>query len=341
MKLLFVLLILTASTTSFVASSQSIESEFDKFDAIYQKQLGATSGCQTPELNLFKVCSEILKNDGNAPYLLHHNKSTQKVVVLFHGLSDSPYYFRSIARSIHQQGNNVIVALMPGHGKKQADEDMQDSELADRWREHVSEIVDFSRGLGEQVYVGGFSTGGVLGTEYILQNPNAVNGLMLFSGALALNSSVESMAKIWGIQWLAKILDGEYETNGPNPYKYPSVARFSALELAEVIFSVRELIENGATLNLPVFAAHSMADKTTPIIGVNNLLEVNKGANTLFEISKDLDVCHADVVVNNEQVSDIKFDASMLEEIMPCSVPKANPKHAEMLDMLSQYLKAY
>ncbi|WP_339722700.1 alpha/beta fold hydrolase [uncultured Paraglaciecola sp.] len=341
MKLLFVLLLLTASTTSFVASSQSIEHEFDKFNAIYQAQLGATRGCKSPQMNVFRVCADSLKNDGNAPYILHHNKVTDKVVVLFHGLSDSPFFLRSIAQSIHQQGHNVVVTLLPGHGKKQADEDMQDTELADRWRVHVSEMIDFSEGLGKQVYVGGFSTGGGLASEYILQNPKAVKGLMLFSGALALDSSVESMANIWGIQWLAKILDGEYKTLGPNPYKYPSVARFSAFELTEVIFSVRELIAQGAPLNLPIFAAHSMADITTPIAGVKSLMAVNTGPNRLFEIPKELDVCHADLVIDQEQLSDMKFNASMLEEIMPCNVPEANPKHAEMLEALSQYLTTY
>jgi pimeloyl-ACP methyl ester carboxylesterase len=341
MKLLLTLLILTASTYSFVASSESIEPKFDKFDAIYQAQLGTTRGCQTPDVNVFRVCSDSLKNDGNAPYILHHNKVTEKVVVLFHGLSDSPFYFRSIAQSIYQQGNNVIVALMPGHGKKQADEDMQDSGLADRWRAHVSEVIDYAASLGKQRYLGGFSTGGALTTEYILQNPGSVKGLMLFSGALALDTSVESIANVWGIQWFAKMLDGEYETQGRNPYKYPSVARFSAFELTEVIFSVRGLIEQGATLNLPIFVAHSMADITTLIIGVKNLMAVNKGSNTLFEISLDEDVCHADVVINEEQLSEMQYDASMLEEILPCDVPKANPTHAEMLDSLNQFLTTY
>jgi len=341
MKLLLALLIFTASTISFVPSSQAFESEFDKFDAIYQIELGTTRGCQTPEVNVFRICSESLKNDGNAPYILHHNKVTEKVVVLFHGLSDSPFFFRSIAQSIHQQGNNVIVALMPGHGKNQADEDMEDEKLADRWRAHVIEVIEYAASLGEQRYIGGFSTGGVLATEYILQNPKSVKGLMLFSGALALDPSVESMANIWGIQWLAKMLDGEYETQGPNPYKYPSVARFSGFELTEVIFSVRDLIQQGATLNLPIFVAHSMADVTTPIVGVKNLMAVNKGPNTLFEISQELDVCHADVVVNQKQLSDMKYDASMLEEILPCDVPKVNPVHAEMLDSLSQFLTTY
>jgi pimeloyl-ACP methyl ester carboxylesterase len=347
MKLLLPLLILVANSYSFVVSSASstpsasIEPEFDKFDAIYQGQLGTTRGCLTPEKNVFRVCSDSLKNDGNAPYILHHNKVTEKVAVLFHGLSDSPFFFRSIARSIHQQGNNVIVVLLPGHGKNQADADMQDSGLADRWRAHVLEVTEYAASLGEQRYLGGFSTGGALATEYILQNPQSVKGLMLFSGALALDSSVESIANIWGIQRLAKVLDGDYATQGPNPYKYPSVARFSAFELTEVIFSVRDLIEKGAPLNLPIFAAHSMADTTTLIIGVKNLIAVNSGPNTLFEISLDADVCHADVVINEEQLSDMQFDTSMPEHVSSCNVPKANPKHAEMLGSLKQFLSTY
>lgn len=341
MKLLLPLLILTASLCPIFVQAQSIESEFDKFDAIYQAQLGTTRGCQTPEVNVFRVCSDSLKNDGNAPYILHHNKVTEKVMVLFHGLSDSPFFFRSIAQSLHQQGVNVIVTLMPGHGKKQADEDMQDYDLADRWRTHVSEVFEFASGLGEQRYLGGFSTGGALATEYILQNPGSAQGLMLFSGALALDSGVESMAKIWGIQWVAKMLDGEYKTQGPNPYKYPGVASFAALELAEVIFSIRDLIEQGAPLNLPLFVAHSEADATIPIIGVKNLMESNKGPTTFFELTQDIDVCHADVVINDAQLVDMQFDASMLEEILPCNIPKANPKHAEMLASLSQFLATY
>ena len=341
MTLLLPLLMMAASANSFIASAQSIENTFDEFDAIYQTQLGTTRGCQTPETNVFKVCSDNLKNEGNAPYILHHQKVTEKVVVLFHGLSDSPFFFRSIAQSIHQQGHNVIVALLPGHGKKQADADMQDHKLADRWRAHVSELVEYAASLGKQRYLGGFSTGGTLATEYILQNPQSARGLMLFSGALALDSSVESIASIWGIQWLAKTLDGEYETQGRNPFKYPSVARFSAFELTEVIFSIRNLIEQGATLNTPIFVAHSVADKTIPIIGVKNLMAENKGPNTFFEISKDVDVCHADLVISDAQLLEMQYDASTLQVIEPCDVPKANPKHAEMLSSMSHFLTNY
>ena len=341
MKYFLPFCMLIAHVCSFTAISASIAPTFDKFDAIYKAQLGTTQGCQTPQLNVFKVCSSALKNDGNAPFIMHHNKVTEKVIVLFHGLSDSPFFLRSIAQSLHQQGFNVVVALTPGHGKKQADEDMQDEGLADRWRAHVSEIVSFSTSLGNHVYLGGFSTGGTLAVEYSLLHPDSVQGLLLFSSALALDSSVEFMAKIWGIQGLAKLLDGEYQTAGRNPFKYPSVSRFSAFELIEVIFSVRQLLATNKGLDIPIFSAHSEADATSLIIGVKNLMAENKGANVLFAIPQNIEVCHADLVIDDQQLVDMQYDASGLDEIMPCAVPKANPEHAAMLESMRQFMATY
>lgn len=336
----FTSLLFTACSMLFSLSlqAQNIDTTLDQFDGIYNQQLGSTKGCLLPETNVFRVCSEALKNEGNAPYILHHNNRAAKVVVLFHGLSDSPFYFRTIAKTIHDQGFNVVVALLPGHGKIDADADMEDSELANRWRAHVAEVIEFSSELGEQVYVGGFSTGGALVSEYILLHPGEVQGLMLFSGALALDSNVEFMAKIWGIQLLAELLDGDYKTESSNPFKYAYVARFAAFELVEVIFSIRELLEQDAPLDLPIFSAHSLADVTTPIVGVKSLLKANKGSSTLFEIPQELEVCHADLVLNEQQVLEIDDDGSLLEEILPCDVPKANPKHQEMLDALTLFL---
>lgn len=335
---LFVFIIIIADSLFFV-HSKSIEAEFDKFDKIYQQQLGTTQGCKMPESSLFRVCSDVLRNDGNAPFILHHNKVTPKVVVLFHGLTDSPFYLRSIAKALHQQGYNVVVGLLPGHGKKQARVDMQDANLSDRWREHVAKVVKFSASIGDNIYLAGFSTGGALVTEYVLQHPKYVKGLMLFSGALALPPSVESIAKIWGAQWLAKVLDGEYQSIGSNPYKYPKMSRFAALELMEVILSVRKLISQGAELNLPVFAAHSVVDKIIPIQSVRNLMDVNLGVNTTFDISKELDVCHADVVINPVQLAEMEKQSAVSKTVKDCKNPSANPIHADMLASLVAFMK--
>ncbi len=340
MKLLFACSILVSLVFSPASFSQTMASVFDDFEQVYTEQLGSTKGCDNPQLKLFKVCSSSLKNAGNAPYILHHEQKTAKVMVLFHGLSDSPFFFQSIARSLHQQGFNVLVALLPGHGLKEADAVMQNAQLANMWREHVDEIMTLAQGLGEQLYIGGFSTGGALAVEYTLKHPQAVQAILLFSGALALKSSFEFMANIWGIQWFTKLLDSEYQTIGRNPYKYPKVSRFAALELLEVIFSVRHLLEQ-SPLNHPIFAAHSEADNTTLISGVKNLMQHNQGANVLFVNPKEVDVCHADVVISEAQLQVMNYDDSNMLEVLPCDVPKANPQHAQMLAELQQFMAKY
>lgn len=312
-----------------------------KFEGIYQKELGNAQACASNTEYRYRICSDALKNEGNSPFILHHGKPTEKVVTLFHGLSDSPFFFRSIAQEIHQSGATVVVALLPGHGKLEADHDMEDDELANRWRSHVSDVAAFSAPFGENLYVGGFSTGGALATQYILSNPDSAKGLLLFSGALALDESVESMAGIWGIKTLAKWLDGEYETIGPNPYKYPSVAGHSAFMLTDVIFAVREEMENGNKPNLPIFTAHSMADTTTPWRGVEDLLNNNNGPQVVYQVAKSEDVCHADLVINEQQLRDMQYDESKVSDPEKCTIPQANPKHGEMLQAMMLFLKSY
>ena len=335
-------LLITFSILIFsFGANASIAVGLANFDALYQSELGDIIDCETRSEHWYRVCSKQLKNEGNAPFILHHGDKTPKVFVLFHGLSDSPFFLTSIAQALYDQGYNVMVALLPGHGRKDADQDMQDPKLAARWHANIQKIVAIAPSFGDTLYIGGFSTGGTLAVQYVLENPNKAKGLLLFSGALALDSSVETMANIWGIKWLAKTLDGDYQSIGPNPYKYPSVARYSAFQLTDVIFSVRELIAQNQPLDLAIFAAHSEADVTTPIVGVNDLLAYNKGENTLFSIPKDLDVCHADLVVNKMQIEQINFDETQVIEILPCSIPKANPQHQEMLQALKIFVSKH
>ena len=67
----------------------------------------------------------------------------------------------------------------------------------------------------------------------------------------------------------------------------------------------------------------------------------NKGDNTLLALPKALDVCHADVVVNDAQIKQMDFDESQVTEILPCSVPKANPQHKKMLEALTSFVSEH
>lgn len=339
MKRFTSLCFLIFSVHSTASYAQALDSGLTQFKQLYANELGQTTTCQSQVRQEYRVCSGALRNDGNAPFILHHNKVTDKAVVLFHGLSDSPFFFKSIAATIHEQGYNVMVALLPGHGLKEADADMEDGELSERWKRHVSNVMTIAPDFGNRLVIGGFSTGGALALNYLLSaNDPKLDALMSYSGAMQLDSSAERMLGIWGISFVAKLMDGDYSTDGPNLYKYPKVASHSAVMLMDIIDENRELMET-TTLNTSIFAAHSEADKTTLFTGIESVMAQNKGANDLFAIPVELNVCHADVPVNAQQVEQMQFDLSQLEEINDCDVPSPNPMHQDMLERTVAFLE--
>ncbi|QJR82730.1 phospholipase [Alteromonas pelagimontana] len=317
---------------------QNIDKALAEFTALYEQELGSVATCPQPKLHEFRLCSDKLRNAGNAPFILHHGKPTDNVVVLLHGLSDSPYFMQGIARTLYDKGYNVVVPLLAGNGLKDADADMEDDQLAERWQTQVDDIMALAPQLGSTIFIGGFSTGGALAVEHYLDSPDGIAGILLFSGALALSDNAENMAKIWGVKWVAKLVDGSYETDGPNPFKYPSVAGFAGLELMDIIDEIRADFEAGKRISVPIFAAHSQADATTPIEGIRNLLEHADGANTFFVIDESYQLCHADVPVNTKMKVDMHFDTSQVNEFEQCAVPKANPLYRQMTMMLQTFM---
>ena len=324
----------------FFCCSQVVANELDaplqSFKTLYQARFGEVSDCHSEAM--FKICAQQLRNDGNSPFVLHHGYKTEKVAVLFHGLSDSPFYMQPIAQHLYGMGLNVVVALLPAHGLKDAKDVMLDRELSAMWSSHVQDVMALAPQFGDKVTMGGFSTGGALSVQYTFDNRDRVDGLMLFSGALALAGNAESLSKIWGVQWLARILDRDYASQGPNPYKYPSVANSAGLELMEVISDIRSKVEEGRTLTLPIYVVHSEADMTTPIEGVQTLLESTEGVNTVFYINEKQNVCHADVVLNLQQASKIRIDNDDVNPLESCAVPQANPVFRQMVNLLSIYI---
>ena len=367
--------LLSALMLSLMSMLAGAKEANERFKGFYESEWGQTQTCRETALNKFGVCSNVLRNEGNAPFILH-NKNSEKVAVLVHGLSDSPFFMRAIAQVLFEEGFSVVVPLLPGHGLREADDDMSDWDLAERWQTHVDDVISLAGTMGDTLVVGGFSTGGALAVDNYLTKENNIDGLMLFSGALALSDNAEGMSRIWGIKLLAKIVDGTYETHGPNPYKYPNVAGFAGLELMDIINDIRDVMDasndaedsfDGSTfeknsaekssaekssadknssgaqkhIDIPVFAAHSQADSTTPIYGVENLIAQSKGINTFFVIDESYKLCHADLVVNAALLAKMDFNANMVNQQEECAIPKANPLFPTMKLMLVDYLSQF
>jgi alpha-beta hydrolase superfamily lysophospholipase len=94
--------------------------------------------------------------------LLAHGRRTPRVVLLLHGLTASPMQCGELARSLHANGDTVLVPRLPGHGAR----NRLTTQLRELRGEHLleaaREALEIARGLGVSVTVAGFSLGGLL-----------------------------------------------------------------------------------------------------------------------------------------------------------------------------------
>ena len=136
------------------------------------------------------------------PRLLDHGKQTEQVIVLVHGLTDSPYFLMDIAKVFYAQGFNVVIPLLPGHGLTQPD--LINHIRYEDWLHEVDFAVTIASQMGETISLGGFSTGGVLAVDKALIEPKKIGGaLFLFSTALRLEPYAEFILRSRFISFVA------------------------------------------------------------------------------------------------------------------------------------------
>jgi len=123
----------------------------DYADAVAQIEAIQAEENELPDFN--PVCQSIL---------MTHGHKTADAIVFYHGFTNCPEQYRLLAQAFFDQGYNVYVPLMPGHGRRDpsgpALADLTASDLA----AYATETADIAQGLGERVTVNGLSGGGTV-----------------------------------------------------------------------------------------------------------------------------------------------------------------------------------
>jgi alpha-beta hydrolase superfamily lysophospholipase len=109
-----------------------------------------------------------LPTDWNHSYIMEPEGTPKGVVVLLHGLTDSPYSLRHVARRYRQDGYVAIAIRLTGHGTVPAG--LSDVQWED-WSEATRLAVREARrrvGPDRPLHIVGFSNGGALALKYAL-----------------------------------------------------------------------------------------------------------------------------------------------------------------------------
>jgi len=176
-------------------------------------------------------------------------------LLLVHGLSDSPFVFRDMARYLADHCVEVRTLLLQGHGTRPGD---LVTASADVWREQVrNHFIALSQDV-DRAFIGGFSLGGALATDYALADTGPrPAGLIAVAPAWQLNGLSDYL-------WLAPIADifGDFVEKEPelNPVKYESFSFNAGSQIGDVISAAQSQMMQRENPDIPLFLAATEAD---------------------------------------------------------------------------------
>ncbi|MFW5832827.1 MAG: alpha/beta hydrolase [Pseudomonadota bacterium] len=234
--------------------------------------------------------TDALRRPAAGPLVFDHGEVRKDAILLFHGLSDSPWFMCGIAQRLHDAGANVVVALLTGHGRTEPFPEVHRDDLIGAWEEDARAALAFARTRGDRVSIGGMSLGGVLAVRtWTLAPADVSGGVMLFSAAFDFSlglqlaagcvGTAEERRAWWAVarrachafltratRWWER--DVAWQTG--NPYRN-FFSAYAALRLGELRRETLAALD-ARPLDAPLLVAHSAADIVSPIAGVEGLI---------------------------------------------------------------------
>lgn len=290
----------TADWTRYLAQEQAI---YDDIRENVTQRLPAEE--RVPYNRYFEgspVYPPRFAQDWNRSYVIEPSGAPRGVVVLLHGLTDSPYSLRHIARRYADLGFVAIGVRMPGHGTVPA------GLTKVRWEDWSAATRLAVREARRRVpapaplHLVGFSNGGALAVKYALdaiEDPKLprADRLVLFTPMIG----ITRFARFAGLAGLPALLppfaNAAWLSNLPefNPFKYNSFPVNGARQSFRLTDALQAQIQrlaraNGLQTMPPVLTFQSVIDFTvsTPAIlaALYAFLPDNGSEIVLFDVNR-------------------------------------------------------
>jgi esterase/lipase len=186
-------------------------------------------------------------------------KTSERGILLLHGLSDMPFAMRDLARVFAAQCFMVRSILLPGHGTRV-------SELVQIHREDWSAAVTFAlndlSSEVENVYVAGFSLGALLAIQSAQQDTSTRP-----AGIIALSPPLRTRqhSLLWHARWIRRVLTWADTDPQDDPARYEAMPWNALAETDLLAVEVSNQLK-ASSIAVPVFILQSRDD---PVIDVS------------------------------------------------------------------------
>lgn len=222
------------------------------------------------------------------PILDIYRKGSDNVVIIIHGLGSSPYQMNQLQEYFNKKKKaHVINILLPKHGHEP--EDLIDISYKE-WIDEVVWAYSLATLLGKNIYLVGFSTGGVLSIDFVANNPDKIKGLFLLSPAIDFNVSL-----FRAVQHLKKIMDfPPPKLKEDNFYGYVNLS-LSSIDEVRKLMDINRL--QGDKMTIPTFITTLEVDGVLSPKATEKFYKSIKTKDKFHYIhAKSLKLGHADIV---------------------------------------------
>ena len=255
-------------------------------------------------------------------------------VLMIHGLTDSPYSMRHLARIFEEQGYYVLALRMPGHGT------IPSGLLTARWEDWMAVTYLGARHVREKIgedlpfFLVGYSNGGALAVKYIMESlenetkpmPDRV---ILLSPMLGVTFFARFSTWHKTLSWLPYFEKFKWVNVLPefDPYKYNSFSKAAgeqSYRLTNAIHKqVDQIVKSGSISGLPpITTFQSLVDATVLTSSIiDNLyskLSPNKHELVLFDVNRltakesFFYVNHHDLLLDLRDTIGLPFDVALI-----------------------------
>ncbi len=143
-------------------------------------------------------------------FILKHENNSKGAVLLFHGLTGSPFELKKYGQFLYSNGYDVYAECLPGHGEKF--EEIYTIKYQD-WLNFAYTRFDILKKQYDKVFVSGLCLGAVLALAVGIKFKNDVAGIIALSTTLFLDG--------WRLPWYKCFMPVAFATIVRFYYSYP------------------------------------------------------------------------------------------------------------------------
>jgi alpha-beta hydrolase superfamily lysophospholipase len=301
---------LTAKKIRKIEWAEYIKAENALFDEVRTKVTQKLEPEQRISANRYFEGSPIypgrLATDWNRSYILEPDGAPAGAVVLLHGLTDSPYSLRHVARRYRAHGWVSVAIRLPAHGTVPAG--LTDVEWED-WAEATRLAVREARrriGPSRPLHLVGFSNGGALAMKYALdalgdKTLTRADRIVLISPMIGITAFARFAGMFGWPAVFPAFANAAWLSVTPefNPFKYNSFPINGARQSSLLTRVLQEQIASYARDNRlaelpPILTFQSVVDFTVSTRAIVTALYANLPANgselVLFDLNRNAKV---------------------------------------------------